>query len=173
MLVVHSDTNILVLSLIVLQITLLHPVFNTLHHSVRPLAYIWLGRVAFFYLGNSNSLSSIDVGAGYAGMEYFSPVIVSALLAVHTYSGPLLGIVGYATQTDSLVSLYNCLVVSLSLELSVFAVLSTLLRYHLFVWTVFSPKLLYEGMHLLVMTLIISAVALLHGKEDGVQVGHL
>ena len=38
-----------------------------------------------------------------------------------------------------------------SLPMSVYVVLVTLQRYHLFVWTVFSPKLLYEGMHALVI----------------------
>ena len=162
MLVVHNDINIIVISLTVFQFLLLHPLFSNLHQSIRPLAYIWLGRVSFFYLGNSNSLSSIDVGAGYAGMDQFSPVLVSAMLALHTYSGPVLGIVSYAPQADRLDSLYNCLYVSLSAELSVFAVLSTMLRYHLFVWTVFSPKLLYEGMYLLVITILITVLALLH-----------
>jgi ethanolaminephosphotransferase len=160
--ILHSDTNIIVIALIVFQLNLLSPLFCSLAPSVRPLAYIWLSKVCFFYLGNSNSLASIDVGAGYTGMESFSPGIVSTLLAIHTYSGPVLVIVAYVRQTDNLDSLYNCLFISLSAELSMFAVLASMLRYHLFVWTVFSPMLLYQGMHLLVITVLMSIVSVLH-----------
>ena len=39
-----------------------------------------------------------------------------------------------------------------ALPLALYTLLVTLMRYHLFVWTVFSPKLLYEGMLTLVMS---------------------
>lgn len=37
-----------------------------------------------------------------------------------------------------------------SFPVSAYIILVTSLRYHLFIWSVFSPKLLYEGMHLLI-----------------------
>ena len=45
-------------------------------------------------------------------------------------------------------------------SLSMFCVLSTALRHHLFVWTVFSPKLLYEGMNLLVVSFILTVISI-------------
>ena len=42
-----------------------------------------------------------------------------------------------------------------ALPLAVYTVLVSAQRYHLFVWTVFSPKLLYEGMHTLVVSIIV------------------
>ena len=42
------------------------------------------------------------------------------------------------------------------LPVSVYVVMVTLQRYHLFVWTVFSPKLLYEGMYSLVTVILLS-----------------
>lgn len=42
-----------------------------------------------------------------------------------------------------------CLALLRSLPVAVYIVLVTVLRYHLFIWSVFSPKLLYESMHLL------------------------
>lgn len=43
-----------------------------------------------------------------------------------------------------------CYALICSLPVSAYLVLVTSLRYHLFIWSVFSPKLLYEGMHLLI-----------------------
>ncbi|XP_061642847.1 GPI ethanolamine phosphate transferase 2 isoform X3 [Phyllopteryx taeniolatus] len=42
-----------------------------------------------------------------------------------------------------------CLAVLRSVPVAAYIVLVTVLRYHLFIWSVFSPKLLYEAMHLL------------------------
>ena len=44
------------------------------------------------FQGNSNSLSSLDVSAGYAGLESYSPVVVTTLITVATYAGPVLWI---------------------------------------------------------------------------------
>lgn len=40
------------------------------------------------------------------------------------------------------------------LPLAVYTVVVTIQRYHLFVWTVFSPKLLYEAMYCAVMYVV-------------------
>jgi ethanolaminephosphotransferase len=48
----------------------------------------------------------------------------------------------------------HILCLSRALPLAVYTVLVTCMRYHLFVWTVFSPKLLYEGM----LTVVLSAI---------------
>lgn len=42
-----------------------------------------------------------------------------------------------------------CLALLRSVPAAAYIVLVTVLRYHLFIWSVFSPKLLYESMHLL------------------------
>ena len=47
------------------------------------------------------------------------------------------------------------LVLTRALPLAVYTVLVSAQRYHLFVWTVFSPKLLYEGMHTLVVSILV------------------
>lgn len=40
--------------------------------------------------GNSNSLATIDVAAGYVGMESYKPLIVGLFLSINTYSAPVL-----------------------------------------------------------------------------------
>lgn len=42
-----------------------------------------------------------------------------------------------------------CLALLRSVPAAAYIVLVTVLRYHLFIWSVFSPKLLYESVHLL------------------------
>lgn len=44
----------------------------------------------YFSLGNSNSLASVDISAGYVGLEDHIPVIVGPLTCVATYCGLLL-----------------------------------------------------------------------------------
>jgi len=48
-----------------------------------------------------------------------------------------------------------------ALPIAVYSVLVTAERYHLFVWTVFSPKLLYEGMNTVIVTVFILLVAVI------------
>ena len=46
----------------------------------------------FAVQGNSNSIASVDVSAGYIGLEDYQPVLIGLLMALHTYSGPILWI---------------------------------------------------------------------------------
>ena len=52
---------------------------------VRGFAYAVLGSSGHFLLGNSNSIATIDVGAGYTGLTFYHPVLVSALILVNAY----------------------------------------------------------------------------------------
>ena len=47
------------------------------------------------------------------------------------------------------------LVLTRALPLAVKTVMVCAQRYHLFVWTVFSPKLLYEGLHTMVVCTVV------------------
>ena len=55
-----------------------------------PMAALWLGKSSFFIQGNSNSLATIDISAGYVGLEEYVPFIVGPLTFLSTYCGPLL-----------------------------------------------------------------------------------
>ena len=143
------------LALLLLHLHLLQPTLSTLQPSVQPLVHLLLAKVTFFQLGGSNSLATIDVGAGYTGLTDFNPVLVTLLMAVHTYSGSLIALLSAATTTPTLV---QALPATLGLELTMFCLVATLLRHHLFVWTVFSPKLLYLGMQLVVFTCIATVI---------------
>jgi len=61
---------------------------------------------------------------------------------------------------NSVVDSCRTLMISRSLTVAVYVVLVTVQRYHLFVWTVFSPKLLYEAALSLVISLYVLALLL-------------
>ena len=54
------------------------------------LSSLWMGHTMYFSLANSNSLASVDISAGYVGLEDFVPSIMVPLTYVATYCGPCL-----------------------------------------------------------------------------------
>ena len=51
---------------------------------------LWMGHAMYFSLGNSNSLASVDISAGYVGLEDFVPSLMLILTYFSTYCGPCL-----------------------------------------------------------------------------------
>uniref|UniRef100_A0A914ZM88 GPI ethanolamine phosphate transferase 2 n=1 Tax=Parascaris univalens TaxID=6257 RepID=A0A914ZM88_PARUN len=181
---------------------------------------------SFFYTGNSNSLSTVDVSVGYVCVSYYEPIIIAMQLFINTYSGPLALFFGWKNavmlcgwetvlwrvleNVEMIWSRFRCRDItrrsvnqkdhipnrSFTVEgegykhecdrckhectstmyendvgdrcfleyicLAVFSRMSACLlslliqRYHLFVWSVFAPKFLYESMHLIVISLLTS-----------------
>ncbi|MCP9262263.1 hypothetical protein DINM_005544 [Dirofilaria immitis] len=50
---------------------------------------------SFFYSGNSNGLSTIDIASGFIGVEIYQPVRIAMQIVLVTYSGPLLTVFGW------------------------------------------------------------------------------
>ena len=145
----HNESNVIC---IFLQIIVLHMLFKHVECNSETNAVMLciFSKCTFFHLGNSNALSTIDVGAGYMGLSEYNALTVVVLLALHTFSGPLITF-AYCLQRGTKDVLLKIYFYQTWLDLLVFCVLCTGLRYHIFVWTVFSPKLLYFGMELVVM----------------------
>lgn len=59
-------------------------------NSVETVALLWLGWAFFYYQGNSNSLASVDLNAGYVGVQSFRIGLVAALLTLNTFGAVLL-----------------------------------------------------------------------------------
>lgn len=57
------------------------------------LSSLWMGYAMYFSLGNSNSLASVDVSAGYVGLEDYVPGVVGPLMYAATYCGPILWLI--------------------------------------------------------------------------------
>jgi ethanolaminephosphotransferase len=119
---------------------------------------------SFFAFGGSNAISSIDLSSAYNGVGDFNVVAVGILTFISNWAGPI-----YWTSATNIlllrkrkageedVFIRHIAVLTGFAAFSVLAVMTacTILRTHLFIWTVFSPKYLYcmawsLGQHLFV-----------------------
>lgn len=133
-------------------------------------AHCWLGNVFYFYQGNSNSLASINIAAGYVGLRSYMPFITGAYLIVNTYSAPVLAYFllvchRQSSETHRMTDIVACTsktyIAWRLLTTTVYMIIVAGQRHHLFVWSVFSPKLLYEATYSATMccsVLIVSIV---------------
>ncbi|XP_053558727.1 GPI ethanolamine phosphate transferase 2 [Bombina bombina] len=120
--------------------------------------HYWFGQAFFFFQGNSNTFSTVDISAAVVGFENYVEIPAILLTGFVTYCGPLLWAIHllyYLSMETNRVSTSvahgcYCYAVIRSLPVTFYIILVTALRYHLFIWSVFSPKLLYEGIHLII-----------------------
>lgn len=108
---------------------------------------------SFFAFGGSNAISSIDLSSGYNGISDYNAFLVGLLTFASNWAGPI-----YWVSASSILLLQlhrkgqkNILygfisLMTLFVTSSLFFVMAacTVLRTHLFIWTVFSPKYLYS-----------------------------
>ncbi|XP_055977717.1 GPI ethanolamine phosphate transferase 2 isoform X2 [Sorex fumeus] len=131
--------------------------------------HYWFGQAFFYFQGNSNSISTVDISVGFVGLGSYVEIPAVLLTTFATYSGPVLwashlvSFLGSETSSNSALS-HACFCYALicSFPVSTYIILVTSLRYHLFIWSVFSPKLLYEGMHLLITAAVCVFFAVVH-----------
>ncbi|OQR78638.1 GPI ethanolamine phosphate transferase 2-like [Tropilaelaps mercedesae] len=133
--------------------------------TVRAVIYMWFSNAAFFHQGNSNKLSTIDVASGYIGVSFYEPVLVGLLMYCHTYSGVIHWLVMFWRR-----ACYNLgpkdklrvtsLVLCIKLLVTTWYLIVMLVhREHIFVWSVFSPKGLYESAHAATTVMVLMAVS--------------
>ncbi|EGG13771.1 transmembrane protein [Cavenderia fasciculata] len=141
------------------------------------MALNWLGQFGYFALGNSNSLSTIDISGAYTGLIEYNQYLVGILTFLIGYSAPLffffvsisyfshLAIKSVNNNHQSEPSLPNSIGTTNDIidelqwysligglldcgikwtNVFIFSVCIVIQRYHLFIWTVFSPKFIYE-----------------------------
>lgn len=117
-----------------------------------------------FFQGNSNNLATIDLNSGYVGIDSFNFVWVGMFLTLNTFNGQILSYLmliyhltngcqnepkGKTFQLEQnrtliLQSLLKLLIVLVIAPLTFYIIIATLMRNHIFVWTVFSPKIIYD-----------------------------
>lgn len=121
--------------------------------------------VSFFSMGGSNAISSVDLSSAYNGISGFNVVAVGVLTFISNWAGPI-----WWTSATNLLLLQHretsgnrgvykqhiaLLTVFVTASLGFVMAACTILRTHLFIWTVFSPKYLYSmawslGQHLII-----------------------
>ncbi|EXJ62486.1 hypothetical protein A1O7_02923 [Cladophialophora yegresii CBS 114405] len=107
---------------------------------------------SFFAFGGTNSISTIDLSNAYNGVSGYNVGAVGILTFVSNWAGPIWWAFG-TCQLFSTAQLGSGSCSFLSTALTTFACIHTLsvmvacmvLREHLFIWTVFSPKYLYTA----------------------------
>jgi ethanolamine phosphate transferase 2 subunit G len=135
--------------------------------TVSTVLFFFAGRAAWFCLGNSNSLSSIDLASAYIGLDSYDPVNVGILLFLSSYAGPILFslaqvVVMFEDRTTanarSFLQILPTIATIRCATLVVFCAIITMMRYHLFIWSVFSPKFFYECFHTMFTTAIYAII---------------
>ncbi|KAF2404151.1 alkaline phosphatase-like protein [Trichodelitschia bisporula] len=139
------------------------------------IAGLVLGRTAWFAMGSSNAISGVDLSSAYNGVSGYNVLAVGVLVFVGNWAGPIWwafvcveGLLesggrgwvrreweALGEEGGELGVYMGVLTVFTAGGLAAVQVACTVLRQHLFIWTVFSPKYLYAmawglGFHLLV-----------------------
>ena len=116
-----------------------------------------LQNMSFFQFGSTNSLASVDLTNSFNGLTEYNVILSGILTFIANWSSPIFWAIVYVTRSlDSLprkqfsALKWNCLYDRIVFNLSFYSISGLLLmlscynlRFHLFIWTVFSPKLLY------------------------------
>ncbi|KAH8373021.1 hypothetical protein KR009_010522 [Drosophila setifemur] len=148
-------------------------------HVYKIIMTVFLARMFYFYQGNSNSLATVDLTPGYIGQTSYNPAIVGFFVTLNTYSAEIhaflylivhtlrsdlrsVGIMHlqppYSIAADSLIApLYAALIM---LPAAFYLCLMVGFRYHLFIYSVFSPKVLYDCYTVLVFYLVFLVTSL-------------
>uniref|UniRef100_A0A1J3FW85 GPI ethanolamine phosphate transferase 2 n=1 Tax=Noccaea caerulescens TaxID=107243 RepID=A0A1J3FW85_NOCCA len=159
---------ILLLLIQILAISGLSSKDSQINKWVEIAALYYMGMAGHFALGNSNTLATIDVAGAFIGISSHSTILSGILMFMITYASPilfLLSLVMYIgaylrnhshstrsahrdTNLGEVLKLklgFPCLVPLCinSILLTAYTVVLLLMRNHLFVWSVFSPKYLY------------------------------
>ncbi|KAF5206763.1 Gpi ethanolamine phosphate transferase [Thalictrum thalictroides] len=167
-LLLQKPTNAMPTLLLLLQVLASMFYFSTgnQHHKqwVEVAALYFLGLAGHFSLGNTNTLATIDVAGAFIGISSHSTLFSGILMFIITYASPLLchlSLTMYISMKGTDYKLASqdahfghilqmmigipCLVpLSLnSVILTTFTVILLIMRNHLFVWSVFSPKYMY------------------------------
>ncbi|KAL4976195.1 alkaline-phosphatase-like protein [Aspergillus desertorum] len=104
--------------------------------------------ITFFAFGGSNAISSIDLSSAYNGVGVYNVILVGVLTYVGNWAGPIWWVSATkllrAEQSQDEIQTHIALLTfhATSTLMSVMTA-CTVLRTHLFIWTVFSPKYLY------------------------------
>ena len=103
---------------------------------------------SFFMLGGSNSISSVDLSNAYNGVSGYNVLAVGALTFVSNWAGPIWWASASCRmwarhQQKSGPGYFTLLMLFTGISTLAMMLACLLLREHLFIWTVFSPKYLY------------------------------
>ncbi|KAL1232813.1 GPI ethanolamine phosphate transferase [Trichinella spiralis] len=161
--VLLNVTYISVYILLLLEEVMLSVTLNMMNRPTdfRIVLYHIFARYSFFALGNMNTLSTLNVSAAFTGVKNYFPIINGTLLLVHTFLGPATMWSWFYRALNKSQRMYALpIIVWLHVvPLLFYLIVVTYLRHHLFIWSVFAPKLFYlaiENTICLVLSMVVS-----------------
>lgn len=194
----HKPHNIFLNALLLFTSCKLNATINTLFNKaqcsdiyrlfIQCVVHFWLGKCFFFYQGNSNNLATVDLNAGYIGLNHFHFIPVMFFITINTYNGPILTVLlliyneldatenmaHTVKQVDdqcvqkkaNIPEIILVLSILIALPFVFYCIVVDMFGNHIFVWTVFSPKLIYEAFHLVLMNFIYICTLIVLGKVN-------
>lgn len=178
---IHPTANLFVLSLWQLKEYLLgisFSLFNSNGSQIKALFfYMIVNQMCFFSQGNSNSLNTIQVSTGMVGLNEMNMIVSGLLMICSTYSSNIYWTLiimkhllhEYVKEDNKLKNLkdvvsdiINCKTFVVTTICLLYTISAYLQREHLFVWSVFAPRLIYQLALLLVEYFILINLRLVH-----------
>ncbi|XP_057323888.1 GPI ethanolamine phosphate transferase 2 isoform X2 [Microplitis mediator] len=177
--ILHRPYNIILLPIQLLTQIIIYDFFKIYDNkkNISSITYIsyCIGNVFYFYQGNSNSLATIDVAVSCVGLQTYIFYIAGLFVCINTFSSTVLAylmLIYYQSSTSEEITDNNNITICQKLflinrqyallklfSLIVYTIIISIERYHLFVWSVFAPKLLYEAVH---CAIIFVAIFIIH-----------
>ncbi|XP_053996555.1 GPI ethanolamine phosphate transferase 2 isoform X1 [Hylaeus anthracinus] len=175
----HQPHNVILLPFQIIFISVISTIIKYINmQQVNTFVYAWAGSVFYFYQGNSNSLATIDVAAGYIGIQSYVPFINGSLLLINTYSAPVLAFLLLVYHAALQYPYDTCkIIIEISktyirwrlIPIAIYTIIISIQRHHLFVWSVFSPKLLYEAVHSTITCFVIFIITILVILQEAIN----
>lgn len=119
-------------------------------------------RSGYFSIGNSNSLSTVLVSSGFIGVNQMNEIIIGALIFISTYSSHIFWLTNYSLSSFKFNDLLGTLISMDFIVTSFYTLSAWLQREHIFIWSVFAPRLIYQFFHLLFDFIFIPLHVTLH-----------
>ncbi|XP_023308547.2 GPI ethanolamine phosphate transferase 2 isoform X1 [Lucilia cuprina] len=188
----HKPHNVILLPVLLYTLEISYNLCDNLHLKgkrvynrsyvlvLKTVMTIFIANMFYFFQGNSNSLTTIDINPGYIGLKSYNPFVVGVFITLNTYCAPIntfLYLIWhmFATQRnllpirqekeqisnmqllesteEDLHLVYSLYTATTVMPVAVYWCILVGFRYHLFIYSVFAPKAFYECFHLLVFYL--------------------
>ncbi len=135
----------------------------------------------FFQTGHDNTFTSLQNAAAFVGFDSFSFYISGSLLGLNTFGVYLLGLCGFVGHvsfhskkenrakhvhleaTEGASSIFT-IVGYFGLNAVLSTVFVAIQRRHLFVWAIFAPKFIFDGVILLFVNAVVVLLVVIHRK---------
>lgn len=141
--------------------------FGTIENNL--FFYHFIGWSCYFAQGNSNSLNTIQISSGLVGINELNQILICILLISVTYSSNIYwflimckNVILFEKEQKIEVSCDNLQEKFLGFTalidmscLSLYSVNAYFQKEHLFVWSVFAPKLIYMLSYLLIKIMLV------------------